>query len=120
MTSLLQDLTVERPQDGAAVVVFAGEHDVTDADEVESLLTSLLEQNLLVVADFSRALFVDSWMIQALVRSDTVAKERGTSFRLQLGTAAIVERVFQLSGVLEVLDCAPTREEALRNGGSAP
>ena len=42
------------------------------------------------------------------------AAEVGRTFRVQLGTEAIVRRVFELTGVLEVLDWAPTREEALR------
>jgi anti-anti-sigma factor len=120
MTSLLQDLTVEQLRDDAAVVVFSGEHDVSMAEAVEAMLCSLVEQHPLVVADFSEAEFVDSSTLNVLVRTARVAQERGTRFRLQLGTAAIVERAFQLSGLLEVLDCAPTREEALRNGASAP
>jgi anti-anti-sigma factor len=119
MISPLHDLTVEQPREDAAVVVFSGEHDVATAEDVASMLESLVEQNYLVVADFSDAEFVDSSTLHALVRAARRAKERGTCFRVQLGTAAIVERAFQLSGVLEVLDRAPTREEALRNGGSA-
>ena len=118
MNGPLQDLTVEQPRDGAAVVVFSGEHDLATANAVESMLDSLVQENQLVVADFSEAEFIDSSTLNALVRTARIAEERGTGFRLQLGTAAIVERAFQLSGVLDVLDCAPTREEALRNGGA--
>src|SRR4029453_11885124 len=109
MTSPLQDASVEQPGDGAAVVVFSGEHDVATAEAVESMLDSLVEQNELVVADFSEAEFVDSSTLNALVRTARIAQERGARFRVQLGTAAIVERVFQVSGVLGVLDCVPTR-----------
>jgi anti-anti-sigma factor len=119
MTSPLQDVTVEQPRDGAAVVVFSGEHDVATAEAVAATLDSLVEQNQLVVADFSEAEFVDSATLHALVKTARSAHERGARFRVQLGTAAIVERAFQVSGVLEVLDCVPRREEALRNGGSA-
>jgi anti-anti-sigma factor len=119
MTNPLQDVSVEQPREGAAVVVFSGEHDVATAETVAATLESLVEQNELVVADFSEAEFVDSSTLNALVKAARSAQQRGTRFRVQLGTAAIVERAFQLSGVLEVLDRAPTREEALRNGGSA-
>jgi anti-anti-sigma factor len=119
MTTPLQDLTVEQPHDGAAVVVFSGEHDLATTTAVESMLESLVEQNELVVADFSEAEFVDSSTLNALVRTARIAQERGTRFRVQLGTAAIVERAFQLSGVLKVLECVPTREQALRHGSSA-
>lgn len=119
MIAPLHDLTVEQPRDGAAVVVFSGEHDVATAEAVESMLESLVEDNQLVVADFSEAEFVDSATLHALVKTARSAQERGTRFRVQLGTAAIVDRAFEVSGVLEVLDCVPTREEALRDGGSA-
>jgi anti-anti-sigma factor len=119
MTTLLQDITVEQPHDDAAVVVFSGEHDVATAEAVAATLGSLIEQNELVVADFSEAEFVDSSTLSVLVRTARIAQERGARFRVQLGTAAIVERAFEVSGVLGVLECVPTREEALRNGESA-
>jgi anti-anti-sigma factor len=119
MTSPLQDLTVQQPREGAAVVVFSGEHDVATAEAVKTMLDSLVKQNELVVADVSEAEFVDSSTLNALLRTARIAQERGVCFRVQLGTAAIVERAFQVSGALKVLDCVPTREEALRNGGSA-
>ncbi len=118
MDNRLQDVQVERPRAGAAVVVFTGEHDLSTSEPVEALLGSLIEENELVVADFSEAEFVDSSTIFALVKSHRAAGEQGRTFRLQLGTAPIVEKAFELSGMLQVLDCSPTREEALRNGGS--
>jgi anti-anti-sigma factor len=119
MTTLLQDITVEQPHDDAAVVVFSGEHDLAAAKAVESMLDSLVEQNELVVANLSQAEFVDSSTLSALIRTARIAQERGTRFRVQLGTASIVERAFEVSGVLAVLECVPTREEALRSGESA-
>jgi len=111
-----EDVRVECPQEGAAAVTFSGEHDAFTARTVEPALSSLVDENDLVVVDFSEAAFVDSSMIQLLLRSYKTARERGCTFRLQLGTAPIVEKAFQLSGVLEVLDRVSTREEALREG----
>ena len=116
MDTRLQDVQVERPRAGAAVVVFAGEHDLSTSESVEALLGSLIEENDLVVVDFSQAEFVDSSTMYTLIKSHRAADERGSTFRLQLGTAPIVEKAFELSGVLKVLDCASTREEALREG----
>ena len=110
-----QDVRVEWPHEGSAVVTFSGEHDAFTARTVEPALSSLVDENELVVVDFSEAEFVDSSMIQLLLRSHRTARERGSIFRLQLGTAPIVEKAFQFSGVLEVLDRVSTREEALRN-----
>jgi anti-anti-sigma factor len=114
----LEDVQVERPQSGAAVVSFTGEHDLATAPAVEALLGSLIEQNELVVVDFSEAEFVDSSMIHTLVKADREARKRGGSFRLQLGTAPIVRKAFELCGLFEQLDLAPSWEHALRNGSS--
>ena len=116
MDNRLRDVQVERPRAGAAVVVFTGEHDLSTSEPVERLLASLIEENELVLVDFSEAEFVDSSTIHTLVKSHRAARQQGSTFRLQLGTAPIVEKAFQLSGMLELLTCASTREEALRNG----
>ena len=113
MGEVLQDVRVEQPAPGTAVAVFVGQHDLVTRDAVSRLLFSLLEENELVVVDFSAAYFVDGAMLEVLHSVDREAERRGRTFRLQLGTAPIVRRAFEISGLLEVLDCAPTREEAL-------
>lgn len=109
------EVHVERPRARTAVAVFTGEHDLATVDEVRVLLHSLIEENDLVVVDFSESTFVDSSMMHTLLESDRAARARGRAFRLQLGTAPIVETAFKLSGVLMLLDWVPTREEALRH-----
>ena len=94
----------------------SSQHDLSTSESVEALLGSLIEENELVVVDFSEAEFVDSSTLHALIKSHSAANQRGSTFRLQLGTAPIVHRAFELSGVLKLLGCSPTREEALRNG----
>jgi hypothetical protein len=42
-----------------------------------------------------------------------MAKRLGASFRLQTGTATIVRRALEVSGILEALDVANSRQEAL-------
>ncbi len=113
----LQDIRVERPTPDAAVVEFTGEHDLADADRIQSLLESLIERNAVVVADFSEAQFVDSSVLRTLFRAHRAAESRGSGFRLQLGTAPIVERAFELSGILSHLSCSESRAEALNGTG---
>ena len=115
----LQDVHVKRPRPDAAVVVFTGEHDTATAGSVQALLGSLVEENDLVVADFSEAEFVDSSLLNALFRTHATAERSGSSFRLQLGTAPIVKRAFELSGILSHLSCTESREEALNGGRPA-
>ena len=109
----MDDVDVEYPAPGTAVITFRGEHDLMARVELRGLLELLVEQNPLVVADFSEALFVDSTTLHALLDADMAARVRGRKFRLQLGTGAIVRTAFEMSGVLGRLDCAHSREEAL-------
>jgi anti-anti-sigma factor len=118
MVAQLEDVMVEFPQEGVAVASFAGEHDLTTRPSISELLEGLVDGNELVVADFSQAQFVDSSILHTLLLTDRFARERGKTFRLQLGTAAIVERALEVSGVLEQISCASSREAALT--GSEP
>ena len=112
----LEDVQVERPADGTAVVVFSGEHDMATEHEIGQLLHSLVRWDKLVVADFSLASFVDSSMLGVLLDTNQQARELGKTFRLQLGTAAIVHRAFELCGVFAAIERVTTREEALVPG----
>ena len=113
MLPILEDIQVERPADDTSVVVFSGEHDLATKHEIRELLVSLVTADRVVVADFSQTLFVDSSIVTLLLDVNRQALERGKTFRLQLGTAAIVRRVFEITGVFDVIEHAPTREEAL-------
>jgi anti-anti-sigma factor len=119
MYDVMADVRVECPALGTAVVTFTGEHDLASRDDLADLLDSLVEENELVVADLSEALFVDSTTMYVLVNADAAARTRGRKLRIQLGTAAIVRTAFELSGLTKRLDCVHSREEALR-GVTAP
>ena len=101
------------PRAGAAVVVLRGEHDLTTKDHLDGVLSVLIAGNDLVVVDVSEATFIDSSTLGAFVRADRAAKIAGSHLRLQVGTAPIVRRAIEITGLLQVLDWAPTRETAL-------
>lgn len=107
------DVLVERPADGTAVVVFSGEHDLASAPEVKELFDSLLRQDDLVVADFSSAQFVDSSILGVVLETQARAVVLGKVFRLQLHTTDIVRRAFEISGVFTAVEHVATRDEAL-------
>ena len=109
----LSDIDIEQPAPGRAVVVFKGEHDLSQADALGERLSALVAENELVVADVSEALFVDSSVINVLVQTKRRADASGRGFRLQMGTECVVYRVFEVAGVLSFLDCASSRDEAL-------
>lgn len=109
----IPDLSIEFPAERTAVVVLQGDHDISHATELHELLSSLVAENEVVVVDVSEAEFIDSSVINALVRAKNAAAKGQRAFRVQLGTDAIVERALAVSGVLAFLECVPTREEAL-------
>ena len=106
-------IEVERAQEGEAVVAFKGQHDLTQVKDLGERLSALTAENELVVADFSEAKFVDSSVIHLLLETKRGADAKQHRFRIQMGTECIVYRVFELAGVLSLLECAPSREEAL-------
>ena len=117
MAPTLEDVRVERPASGAAVVVFSGEHDLVTRSDVRALFGSLVMSEDLIVADFSTADFVDSSILHSLLDTNRQAQELGKTFRLQLNTAAIVRRAFEICGLFEMIEHATTREEALAPAG---
>jgi anti-anti-sigma factor len=111
--SILPDVEVLQPRPGAVVVECRGEHDLTTSESLARLLTELVATNDLVVIDISEAEFIDSSFLHNLVKADRLARPRGTRVRLQFGTAPIVARALEVSGILMRIEHASTREEAL-------
>lgn len=118
MNPVLEDIEVTQIEDGVAVVCFTGEHDLLIRDALAGLLDSLVQENDVVVADFSEAIFVDSSTLHVLLQTNAAAKRRGSSFRLQIGPATLVKTAFEISGILREVAWAPTRETVL--DGSRP
>jgi anti-sigma regulatory factor (Ser/Thr protein kinase) len=58
-------------------------------------------------------MFVDSTILTALVRPRKLTGQRGSRRRVQLGTASLVREVFEISNLLEALDCLSDRAESL-------
>jgi anti-anti-sigma factor len=101
------------PRPGAAVVECTGELDLTIAPQLNKELEELAGENELVVVDLSEAQFIDSSVVQCLASAHRRSRDKATQLRLQFGSAAIVNRAHELSGMLELLQVATTREEAL-------
>ena len=113
MPAAIEGVTVASPHAGVVVVSIADEHDLATRLEFSALLHALVRQNDLVIADFSDSLFLDSSILKVLLEAHKLALERGSRLCLQLGEDCAVKRTFEISGVLEVLSWASSREEAL-------
>jgi anti-sigma B factor antagonist len=106
---------VERPRDGAVVVELLGEHDLATRDTTDELLAELVDSHDLVVVDVSEASYIDSSILHSMVRAHRRAEERGSKLRVQLGSAAIVRKLFEVSELTSYLEVVRGREQALRD-----
>lgn len=102
-----------RPSSSTVVVALHGEHDLTARAQLARLLADEVGANDLVVVDVTDADFVDSSVLHNLFRADNLASARGSRFVLQMGTAHIVRSAIKNSGLLDVVECADSRDEAL-------
>jgi anti-anti-sigma factor len=90
-----------RPGPHAAVVMLAGEHDVSTVPLLRQVLAPLsLDSGLLVVIDLSRGAFIDAAVLTALAGAEQAVTGRGGRFGLLPGTAPAVLRVLELTGWL--------------------
>jgi len=108
---------VTYPHPRTCVIALHGEHDRVTAERTERLFREVLALNDLVVVDVGGADFIDSSFIRNLLVADRQATEQRKVFRLQMGTAPIVRRVLEVSGVLERLTVVHNREDALAMPG---
>lgn len=104
---------LSHPRQGAVVIELSGEHDLEHRDELRDLLSQLVIMNDLVVVDVTEAHFIDSSVLWNLVNIDRLTRDNGKLFRLQVGAASPVRTALQISGLLEALSWAPTRDQAL-------
>jgi anti-anti-sigma factor len=107
------DLRVEHPEPGRAVVVLAGEHDLSTAAELRNLLDQLVDESAVVVVDLSAARFADSTTLNVLVQAKVAADARDCRFRVQMGPDALLHRMFEVAGLIDAMDVVATREQAL-------
>ena len=109
----LPDVNEVRPREKVVVLEFRGEHDMTTKAELNGLLARLIGENDHVVVDVTEAQFIDSSFINSLLVADRLASERNKTFRLQMGTAPIVRRALEISGILDRVSVAFNREGAI-------
>ena len=101
------------PQPNAVLIVLGGEHDVTSAEELRQTLDQCLGRCDHMIVDLSAVEFIDSTTIRVLMETRSHALERDRKLTVVLGTAPIVERVLEISGLLTLMNVVPTIERAL-------
>jgi anti-anti-sigma factor len=111
--TLPADVNAVRPRDKVVVLELKGEHDLTTKAQLAELLARLIADNDHVVVDVTEAQFIDSSFIHNLLVADRIASKQGKTFRLQMGTAPIVRRALEISGILDQISVAFNREGAI-------
>ena len=106
-------IEVRSPQPDAALVVLVGEHDLYSADEVQQTFDQSLAVCDHLIVDLSTAEFIDSTIIHVLLQTKKNAIELDRKFNVVLGTAPVVERILEVTGVVPLLNVVPTVERAL-------
>jgi anti-anti-sigma factor len=114
-THSIDEPTIELrwPRPGTAVITLGGEHDLATAPRLEETVDEALANCSHLIVDISRAGFIDSSTIATFLRARDRAENGGVRFNLVLGTAAIVERALEVSGVIAALRVVPTVDQAL-------
>ncbi|HEU0194256.1 MAG TPA: STAS domain-containing protein [Gaiellales bacterium] len=102
-------VTVER-FDGGAVVVAAGEHDLSTVEEFERGLAEAGERGCSVIADLAEATFIDSTIAGSLLRC---ARDQALAV-VVAPPGGEPRRVLDLLGFGAVAPVTDTRDDALR------
>jgi anti-sigma B factor antagonist len=106
-------IEVRSPQPDAALVILAGEHDLHSAEKVQQAFDQALVVSDHLIVDLSTTEFIDSTIVGLLVKTKKNAIELDRKFNVVLGTAPVVERILEVTGVLPLLNIVPTVEQAL-------
>jgi anti-anti-sigma factor len=105
---------VSRVEEDIVTVTLYGEHDPSTKTELAEQLEQLVRADGRVIVDLSQAEFVHSTVLANLVEADALARQGGRRLTLQVGTAAIVAKVLEITRLGDYLPCAGAREEAIR------
>jgi anti-anti-sigma factor len=90
--------------DGAALVSFAGELDLSRAEELrEQLADPQVLRARAVRVDLSRVSFLDSVIIGLIVSACKRMRAAGSSFSVVCALEGLARRVFEIDGLLEYL-----------------
>jgi anti-sigma B factor antagonist len=109
------------------VVVVEGEHDIYTAPTLRERLDEAIGRGAGVVVDLTRATFVDSSVLGALLDARRRALDAQQGFVVCVGEDVEpgVQRILDITGLVPVLPVVNGREEAIRavresNGSSRP
>ncbi|MDX6568333.1 MAG: anti-sigma factor antagonist [Gaiellales bacterium] len=107
-------IEIEYLSETAAAVVLRGEHDIYTVPALRERLGELHEKELHVIIDLSQTTFLDSSVLGAMLGASEHARGQGKGVAIVLGDppTETVSRIFEVTGLAEVLPTRATRAEA--------
>jgi len=119
-----QSILLEESDGAVAIITIAGEHDIYTAPALrERLDEGLAQASSGLVVDLSRATFVDSSILGALLEGRRQALEQDLRYVVCIAeeVEAGVQRILEITGLVPVLPVVHSREEAVATaqGGTA-
>jgi anti-anti-sigma factor len=112
---------MERAAPGVEVITVTGEHDLSSAAQLQSVLDEAFHSGDSVAVDLLGTTFIDSTVLRILICAGEEATRRGVGFRIALGqtTGHGVRRLLELTGMEHRLATAPTRAEAIAGAANS-
>jgi anti-sigma B factor antagonist len=107
-------IDVEHLSATTAAVVLRGEHDVYTVPMLRERLDELHARELFVIIDLSQTSFLDSSVLGAMLGATETARGQGKAVAVVLGDPPTdaVARIFEVTGLAEVLPTRATRAQA--------
>jgi anti-anti-sigma factor len=110
----LQSGVIETERRGEVVVLrLRGEHDIASKSPLADALPDSARRVSGVVVSLVKTQFIDSSVINVLIRADAQLRERGKRLVLHVATESVVRRVLDLTQLISNLPTTGSLEEAL-------
>jgi anti-anti-sigma factor len=110
-------ITVEEAAGGLHVVCLRGAHDFVTASELEDILRKALAAASGIVLDLSETTFLDSAVLHAIVSPAKLGQLGKREIVLQFGSYDPIQRIFEITRLLDLFTTASTRQEAIALAG---
>lgn len=108
--------TVRISQETAEIVAVSleGEFDLATTPAILEAAQHVLDHDEHLILDLNGASFIDSSVVNVVLRIHKDATPRGRVAVLELASDAIVERTLEISGICQVVPRVRTRADAVR------
>lgn len=98
----------------AKIINMEGSLDMLTSLEAEKIIIPLIEQNKYLILDCTNLKYMNTAGLVTILKFSTQMKRKNGSFKIASPSKFIYE-IFDLSGLVSLLEIYPTKEEALKS-----